>query len=58
MDTPCWRKFEKEGVAPDGAIRIQVRIWSQHNKGAVWVDDVSLAVEGKEVLKNGGFEDK
>lgn len=58
MDTPCWRKLEKEGVAPDGAIRIQVRIWSQHNKGAVWVDDVSLAVEGKEILKNGGFEDK
>lgn len=27
-------------------------------KGAVWVDDVSLAVEGKEILKNGGFEDK
>lgn len=58
MDSPFWRKVEKEGVAPEEAIRIQVRVWSQHNKGAVWIDDVSLTVEGKEVLKNGGFEDR
>jgi hypothetical protein len=58
MDTPTWRRVEKEGVAPDEAIRIQVRAWCQHTKGAVWLDDVSLAIEGKEVLRNGGFEDK
>lgn len=54
-DRPVWTKTQKTLVCPVGASKIQVQVWG--SKGAaVWVDDISLKCDGKDLLQNGGFE--
>jgi len=58
LDLPFWNRVALKGKIPDNAVRAQVVIALASKKGTMWVDDVSLKVDGKDVLKNGSFEDK
>lgn len=57
-DTPFWNRVAlKTDVPKDAAIgQFSVALYSK--KGSMWVDDASVKVDGKEVLKNTSFEDK
>jgi len=58
MDVPFWNYVYGKAVAPRdvGFVRIIADVRSK--KGTFWVDDMSLKIDGKEVLKNGSFEEK
>lgn len=56
-DLPIWTKVEGETVAPEGTHNVEIGFKRNGSAtGIVFVDDVSLLVNGKEMLKNGGFE--
>jgi hypothetical protein len=55
MDIPVWRKISQT-VSAEGATRVQVVFEFQSRQGVVFVDDVSIKCDGKEILTNGGFE--
>jgi hypothetical protein len=55
-DQPWWKKLSCEFTAPADAGTLQVRFNVVSTKGVIFLDDVSLTADGKEVLKNGGFE--
>lgn len=55
-DEPWWHKLEGSFVMPDGAALIQVHVGVGSKTGNIFVDDLSLKVEGKEMLKNPGLE--
>lgn len=55
-DIPFWNRVLLKGNFPENTVRAQVVIVLSSKKGNMWVDDVSLKVDGKEVLKNGSFE--
>jgi hypothetical protein len=56
-DLPIWTKVEGEAVAPDGCMNVELSFKRNAGVvGAAFIDDVSLKVDGKELLKNGGFE--
>jgi hypothetical protein len=58
LDIPFWNRVVLKGVVPEGAVRAQVVVVLASKKGSMWVDDVSLKIDGKDVLKNGSFEEK
>jgi hypothetical protein len=59
QDSPFWQKVSTEVVAPEGTFRIVFSVVAKGmSKGAIWIDDVSIKMDGAEVLKNGGFEGK
>jgi hypothetical protein len=55
-DTPFWTQLEKEvEVASDGALAsVEVVVFS--NEGSVWIDDISLKIDGRELVRGGSFE--
>ena len=56
-DTPIWTKISFETDTVGGSFdrgNIEVVVFSK--SGVVFVDDMSVKVDGKEVLQNGGFE--
>ena len=55
-DLPFWTRLEHTQIAPDGTASIDVSIPSESKTGAFWIDDLSVKVDGKELLQNGGFE--
>jgi len=55
-DLPFWKRFSIKGQVPKNAVRTQFAIVQNSKQGNIWVDDVSLKVDGKEILKNGSFE--
>jgi hypothetical protein len=56
-DLPIWTKIDGEATAPDGTHNVEISFKRGANGGGViFLDDLSLTVDGKEVLKNGGFE--
>lgn len=55
-DCPWWKKASGEVKVPENAAWMDVNITATIKSGAMWVDDVSLTVDGKELLENGGFE--
>jgi hypothetical protein len=57
-DFPIWTRFVEKPPMSDAAFKAKVQILIASTKGSLWLDDFSLKVDGKEVLKNGGFEDK
>lgn len=57
-DSPLWQKVSFEMEMPEKATRFEFRLYTRASVGAVWIDDVSLVLDGKDFMKNGGFEDK
>lgn len=57
LDLPCWHKVSGELTTPEDTFLFDVSVQMWSTAGAFWVDDVSLKIEGKEVLRNGGFEE-
>lgn len=55
LDLPIWTKVEKK-IACEGGLTIEVQFDFLSRKGTVYVDDVSIKVDGKELLTNGSFE--
>ncbi len=55
-DLPIWTKVEGELTAPDGTFSVEISFKKGNPAGTVFLDDLSLTVDGRELLKNGGFE--
>lgn len=58
MDTPFWNRLMYKADLNPKIARIEVAAAMHSRKGAMWVDDFSVKIDGKEVLKNGSFEEK
>lgn len=56
IDTPFWNRTSFGAVIPKDATRLQVQASNYSKNGNIWVDDVSVKVDGKEIIKNGSFE--
>lgn len=57
VDVPIWTQLKKSWTCPENAAKVDLQIGvSFKGRCVVFVDDVSLTVEGKEVLQNGSFE--
>ena len=57
-DEPWWHHIHVEIESPDDAARVAIAVSGKLKKGAGWLDDLSLKVEGRELLQNGGLEEK
>jgi hypothetical protein len=57
-DTFIWTRIGDEVAIPDGAFSVRVEVLLGSAKGFVWLDDLSIKVDGKEVLNGGSFEGK
>lgn len=57
-DLPFWTPVTIKAVPPANAARADVQFWQYSKKGNIWIDDVSLKVDGKEAVKNGSFEER
>jgi hypothetical protein len=57
-DFPFWKKVEVKVMTPAEAVQtcFDASVWN--TKATVWVDDVSFVQDGKNVLRNGSFEDR
>lgn len=55
-DHPFWKRLTIKGPIPPNAVRSQFAVVLNSKQGNLWVDDVTLKVDGKEILKNGSFE--
>lgn len=55
-DTPIWSKLFSESEIPAGAVLFRIEFVMGSTKGAVWLDDISVRVDGMEILKGGSFE--
>ncbi|HLY74938.1 MAG TPA: carbohydrate binding domain-containing protein [Planctomycetota bacterium] len=55
-DSPFWSRASAKFTVPAGISTISVRIITSSKKGQIWIDDVSLKCEGKELIPNGSFE--
>jgi hypothetical protein len=56
-DVPIWTKLSKSFICPDGAVSVDLQIGVSHEgKCTVFIDDVSVTMDGKEVFQNGSFE--
>lgn len=55
-DQPWWKRVSAKFTTPVDMAKMEVHFSLTSTKGAIYLDDVSLTVDGKEVLKNGSFE--
>jgi len=55
---PIWQKASAEGVCPEGVTKIRVTLDVGSAEGTLFLDDVSVVVNGKESAKNGSFEER
>lgn len=55
-DSFIWTRIGDEIAFPDGAFSVLIEVILGSNKGFAWIDDLSVRVDGKEVLKGGGLE--
>jgi len=58
QDCPFWQKIAGEVEMPEGAFRVLIHFETKTTTGALWVDDVSIVLDGKDAMRNGGLEDK
>lgn len=56
VDMPFWTRIYAKADLPDTATRAQLAASLHSKKGNMWIDDVSIKVDGKEILKNGSFD--
>ncbi len=58
-DRPWWRRLEAELTVPAQGVRMGLAVVVGSKQGMIYVDDVSIkGSDGKELMKNGSFEDK
>jgi len=57
-DDPVWTRMSEKMAFPEGAFKARVQLFLASTKGEILYDDFSLKIDGKEALKNGGFEEK
>jgi hypothetical protein len=55
-DFPVWYRISGETVLPDDSFSIEVHIGFLSKAGALFVDDISFKMDGKELWPKGGFE--
>jgi hypothetical protein len=55
-DRPYWSRYQTEFEPAKGVSEVNFRLVIDGKNSQLWLDDVSLVCEGKEVLANGGFE--
>lgn len=58
IDYPFWTQVSVKATPPAKAARAQLEFWQYSKKGNIWVDDVSMKADGKDIMKNGSFEEK
>lgn len=57
-DEPWWHRLSTIFVAPVGAIYSDIELALTSSRGNVFFDDLSLKMDGKELIRNDSFEDK
>lgn len=55
-DTPVWVNAKATVSLPDGAETAKLIYLSSSKAGAIYVDDVTVKADGKELVHDGGFE--
>lgn len=55
---PVWTRVRQEIPVPEGATSVQLDFVLGSKKGFLYVDDVSVKLDGKELLPSGSFEGK
>lgn len=55
-DLPFWNRIYIKSNVPKTAVRAQFSAVLNSKNGTLWLDDASMKVDGKEMLKNPGFE--
>lgn len=58
VDVPFWTPLKIKVNAPANAARVNVQFWMFSKKGNYWIDDVSLKIDGRQVFRNGSFEER
>lgn len=58
VDVPFWNYVAGKADVPPEAIFVKLGAAVRSKKGSLWVDDMSLKLDGKESVKNPSFEDK
>lgn len=56
LDTPMWKRVGGKVRVPDNAVRVVLGLIQNSGKGNIWIDDTSVKVDGREILKNPSFE--
>ena len=56
-DSPVWVRISGETVLPEGSTSAEVQISFDSKAGVMYVDDLSINLDGKELLKTGSFEE-
>lgn len=57
VDMPFWtRVYQKVDQIPPNVVRLDYGASMSSKQGNIWIDDMSVKIDGKEVLKNGSFE--
>jgi hypothetical protein len=57
-DLPFWKRIDVKLNVPEGAARVLLGIELHSKAGTIWADDASLKIDGKEILKAGGFDER
>lgn len=55
-DAPYWQEIKAEVTAPAGAVKMDCQVIVISKAGRTWVDDVSVKLDGQELVQNGSFE--
>lgn len=55
-DLPVWVRVAGETALPEGSQTVEVQIGFNSKNGALYVDDLSARLDGKELFISGGFE--
>lgn len=55
-DMPVWKRISKQVDVRGEPSLVSLEVVSFSSKGIIWVDDISLKIDGKELLQNSGFE--
>ncbi len=53
---PVWVRVSGETVVPDGSVSVEVQINFDSKTGNLFVDDISIRLDGQELLRGGNFE--
>ncbi len=53
---PVWVRVAGETVVPDGSVSVEVQIAFDSKAGSLFVDDISIRLDGQELFPRGTFE--
>ncbi|MBI3858585.1 MAG: hypothetical protein HY293_23105 [Planctomycetes bacterium] len=57
-DTYVWTKVSGETICPAESENIRLDMYFASEIGSIWIDDISIKLDGQELFKAGGFEEK